>query len=77
MIWGQRIEVEENGRSFWMPAAGMPWFVAVFWRNSIITSLQTMVVSYEFGRGTLVKLAQLQALEVDDWCDAQPGKILH
>jgi glycogen debranching enzyme len=25
-----RIEVEENGRSFWMPAAGMPWFVAVF-----------------------------------------------
>ncbi len=76
MIWGQRIEVEENGRSFWMPA-GMPWFVAVFWRNSIITSLQTMVASYEFGRGTLVKLAQLQALEVDDWCDAQPGKILH
>jgi hypothetical protein len=27
--------------------------------------------------GTLVKLAQLQALEVDGWCDAQTGKTLH
>jgi len=72
-----RIEVEENGRSFWMPAAGMPWFVAVFGRDSIIASLQTMAVSYEFGHGTLIKLAQLQAMEVDDWRDAQPGKILH
>jgi len=60
-----------------MPAAGMPWFVAVFGRDSIIASLQAMAVSYEFGRGTLVKLAQLQATEVDDWRDAQPGKILH
>ncbi len=72
-----RIEVEENGQTFWMPAAGIPWFVAVFGRDSIIASLQTMAVNYEFGRGTLVKLAQLQATEVDDWRDAQPGKILH
>ena len=72
-----RIEVEDNGQTFWMPAAGIPWFVAVFGRDSIIASLQTMAVNYEFGRGTLVKLAQLQAMEVDDWRDAQPGKILH
>ncbi len=72
-----RIEVKENGRSLWMPAAGMPWFVAIFGRDSIIASLQTMAVSYEFGHGTLIKLAQLQAMEVDDWRDAQPGKILH
>lgn len=72
-----RIEVEDNGQTFWMPAAGIPWFVAVFGRDSIIASLQTMAVDYEFGRGTLVKLAQLQATEIDDWRDAQPGKILH
>lgn len=72
-----RIEVEDNGQNSWMPAAGIPWFVAVFGRDSIIASLQTMAVSYEFGHGTLVKLAQLQATEVDDWRDAQPGKILH
>ncbi len=72
-----RIEVEDTGQAVWMPAAGIPWFVAVFGRDSIIASLQTMAVNYEFGGGTLVKLAQLQATEVDDWRDAQPGKILH
>lgn len=76
-IGALRIEVEEKGQTFWMPAAGIPWFVAVFGRDSIIASLQTMAVDYEFGRGTLVKLAQLQATEIDDWRDAQPGKILH
>jgi len=54
-----RIEVEENGL-LWMPAAGMPWFVAVFGRDSIMQAM-----CYEFGRGTLVKLAQLQATEVN------------
>ncbi len=72
-----RIKVESNGHNFWMPAAGIPWFVAVFGRDSIITSLQTMAVYPEFARGTLVRLAQLQATEVDDWRDAQPGKMLH
>ncbi len=72
-----RIEVEDNGQTCWMPAAGIPWFVAVFGRDSIIASLQTMAVNCEFSHGTLVKLAQLQAIERDDWRDAQPGKILH
>jgi len=44
---------------------------AVFGRDAVVTSLQTMAVSYEFGRGTLIKLAQLQATQVDDWHDAQ------
>lgn len=72
-----RIEVEDNGHHFWMPAAGIPWFVAVFGRDSVVTSLQTLAVSPEFARGTLVRLAQLQATEIDDWRDAQPGKMLH
>jgi glycogen debranching enzyme len=72
-----RIAFEEDGKSYWMPAAGLPWFVAVFGRDSIIAGLQTMAVNPEFARGTLIRLAQLQATEVDDWRDAQPGKILH
>lgn len=72
-----RIEVDDNGHQFWMPAAGIPWFMAVFGRDSIITSLQTMAVYHDFARGTLVRLAQLQATELDDWHDAQPGKMLH
>jgi glycogen debranching enzyme len=72
-----RIKVEDNGQRFWMPAAGIPWFVAVFGRDSVTVSLQTMAVYHEFARGTLIRLAQLQATEVDDWRDAQPGKMLH
>ncbi len=72
-----RIAFEDNGKSYWLPAAGMPWFMAVFGRDSIITGLQTMAVNPDFARGTLVRLAQLQAKVVDDWRDAQPGKILH
>ena len=72
-----RIKVDNSDRQFWMPAAGIPWFVAVFGRDSIIASLQTMAVYHEFAHGTLVKLAQLQATQLDDWHDAQPGKMLH
>ncbi|MEH2445260.1 MAG: glycogen debranching N-terminal domain-containing protein [Nostoc sp.] len=72
-----RIEVDDNGHKFWMPAAGIPWFMAVFGRDSIIASLQTMAVYHGFARGTLVRLAQLQATELDDSHDAQPGKMLH
>ncbi|WP_427157134.1 glycogen debranching N-terminal domain-containing protein [Aliinostoc sp. HNIBRCY26] len=72
-----RIQLEDNGQQFWMPAAGIPWFMAVFGRDSIITSLQSIAVYHEFASGTLLKLAQLQAKDLDDWHDAQPGKMLH
>ncbi|MEA5619794.1 glycogen debranching N-terminal domain-containing protein, partial [Cronbergia sp. UHCC 0137] len=61
----------------WLPAAGVPKFVTLFGRDSLIISLQNMIVHPGFARGTLKKLAELQASELDDWRDAQPGKILH
>lgn len=60
-----------------LPAAGVPWFVAVFGRDSLIVSLQNMIVYPDFARGALKILGELQASEVDDYRDAQPGKILH
>ncbi|XGV97112.1 MAG: glycogen debranching N-terminal domain-containing protein [Leptolyngbya sp. BL-A-14] len=72
-----RIKIEDHGQDFWMPAAGIPWFVAVFGRDSVTVSMQTMSVYHGFAYGTLLRLAQLQATEVDDWRDAQPGKMLH
>jgi glycogen debranching enzyme len=60
-----------------LPAAGVPWFVAVFGRDSLIVSLQNMIVYPDFARGALDILGRLQATEVDDYRDAQPGKILH
>ncbi len=61
----------------WVPAAGVPWFVTLFGRDSLVVSLQNMSVSPGFARGALKRLADLQATERDDWRDAQPGKILH
>lgn len=71
-----RIPVED-GSVVWIPAAGIPWFVAVFGRDPLIASLQTMAVAPGLAQGTLVKLAELQATDRDDWRDAEPGKILH
>lgn len=60
-----------------IPAAGLPWFLALFGRDSLIASLQTMPLCPELGLGTLDVLGTLQARERDDYRDAEPGKILH
>ena len=61
----------------WVPAAGVPWFVTLFGRDSLTVSYQNMAVSPGFARGALKRLAEYQATKRDDWRDAQPGKILH
>ncbi|MBO0791552.1 MAG: hypothetical protein J2P36_11470, partial [Ktedonobacteraceae bacterium] len=61
----------------WVPAAGVPWFVTLFGRDSLIVSLQNMLISSGFALGALKRLAEFQASDRDDWRDAQPGKILH
>jgi glycogen debranching enzyme len=60
-----------------VPAAGLPWFVALFGRDSLIVSLQTTLVYSGFARGVLDVLGSLQAIERDDYRDAEPGKIMH
>jgi glycogen debranching enzyme len=60
-----------------VPAAGLPWFVALFGRDTLIVSLQTMIVYPEFAAATLEVLGRLQAKKRDDYRDAEPGKILH
>jgi glycogen debranching enzyme len=68
---------ESGNPNEYIPAAGVPWFVSVFGRDSLIVSLQNMIVYPDFARGALRVLGELQAKEVDDYRDAQPGKILH
>lgn len=60
-----------------VPAAGLPWFVALFGRDSLIASLQTSLVYSDFARGTLDVLGAWQAPERCDYRDAEPGKIMH
>jgi glycogen debranching enzyme len=58
-------------------AAGMPWFMTVFGRDTAITSLQTLLLGPELAVGALDALAELQAVADDASIDAEPGKILH
>jgi glycogen debranching enzyme len=58
-------------------AAGVPYFVALFGRDSLITGLQTLVMDRSFSLGALEALAAYQATDSDDFRDADPGKILH
>jgi glycogen debranching enzyme len=58
-------------------AAGAPWFVALFGRDSIITALQTLVYSSRIAEQTLRLLAKYQGTKIDRSRDEEPGKILH
>jgi len=58
-------------------AAGMPWFMTVFGRDTAITSLQTLLLGPEIAVGALEALAELQAQTEDPAIDAEPGKIVH
>ena len=58
-------------------AAGVPWFSTLFGRDSIIASLQSIAFHPQLAVETLDVLASRQATTVDDWRDAEPGKILH
>jgi glycogen debranching enzyme len=66
-----------NGGIARLPAAGMPWFMTVFGRDTLITSLQTLLFGPELARGALEELAVLQATTDDPSIDAEPGKIVH
>jgi glycogen debranching enzyme len=60
-----------------LPAAGMPWFMTVFGRDTLITCLQTLLFGPELARSALEVLANLQATEDIPELDAEPGKIVH
>jgi glycogen debranching enzyme len=61
----------------WMPAAGLPWFMALFGRDSLIASMQMMVAQPAVAMGTLESLARWQSDVDDAERDAEPGKMPH
>jgi glycogen debranching enzyme len=58
-------------------AAGVPWFVTLFGRDSLITAYQMLAYNREMAAQTLRLLASYQGDEINDWRDEEPGKILH
>jgi glycogen debranching enzyme len=72
-----RLKVPSHSASHVVPAAGLPWFMALFGRDSLVVSIQTILAYSDFARGSLEVLGAYQASEHDDFRDAEPGKIMH
>lgn len=72
-----RLPLEGTDHMVFVPAAGLPWFMAPFGRDSLIVSLQNILIYPEFARGSLDVLGRWQAKERDEYRDAEPGKIMH
>jgi glycogen debranching enzyme len=64
-----------GGRS--LPAAGLPWFMTMFGRDSILTSLQALPFTPELAATTLRALGDWQGIGLNDFRDEDPGRILH
>jgi glycogen debranching enzyme len=60
-----------------LPAAGLPWFMTIFGRDSIFTSLQALPFTSELAATTLLALAERQGTRIDDFRDEDPGRIPH
>jgi glycogen debranching enzyme len=70
MLW----QHERNGG---YPAAGTPWYDALFGRDTAITGLQTIWLKPQLAKQCLAALARYQGTKFDSWRDEEPGKILH
>jgi glycogen debranching enzyme len=71
-----RMHGSENGVGK-LPAAGMPWFMTVFGRDTLITCLQTLLFGPELAVTALETLGEFQSTVDDPMRDAEPGKIVH
>ena len=60
-----------------VPYAGVPWYVAPFGRDSVITALEILPYHTDLAVGTLRFLAAWQGRALNAFLDEEPGKILH
>jgi glycogen debranching enzyme len=58
-------------------AAGVPWFMTLFGRDSLLTAWMTLPIDQELALTTLSALAELQGRRVDPLNEEEPGRILH
>ncbi|MBT2511995.1 glycogen debranching N-terminal domain-containing protein [Arthrobacter sp. ISL-30] len=58
-------------------AAGAPWFMTLFGRDSLWASIMAMPVDPSLALGTLQTLGDRQGSVVDQMSEEEPGKILH
>jgi glycogen debranching enzyme len=69
--------IDEPDLAAGLPAAGLPWFMTVFGRDTLLTAYQILPAGQEMGWTAIETLAHGQAVADDPARDAEPGKILH
>ncbi len=58
-------------------AAGAPWFMTLFGRDSLLTSWMALLLDPDLAEGVLLELAEAQGVSVNPVTEEQPGRILH
>lgn len=72
-----RLASERGGEGEFVIAAGIPWFMTLFGRDSLIAAYQALPLFPAAAKGVLRALARLQGTRVDVPRGEEPGKILH
>ncbi|HET9346483.1 MAG TPA: glycogen debranching N-terminal domain-containing protein [Candidatus Limnocylindrales bacterium] len=72
-----RLEDPTFERGVYIPAAGVPWYVTLFGRDTLTVSMQAISGYPEFAAGALRRLGAIQADGDDPERDMEPGKIPH
>jgi hypothetical protein len=67
----------QNGSADTFLAAGAPWFLTLFGRDSLWAARMLLPVDLAPARGTLRTLARLQGTKIDIDAAEEPGKIIH
>jgi glycogen debranching enzyme len=72
-----RFHPDESHTEFYLPAAGLPWFMALFGRDSLLTSYQLLAFEPTLAATTLRELALTQGKKSVELTEEEPGRILH
>ncbi len=67
----------ESAGGYAFIAAGAPWFMTLFGRDSLVTGWMTLPLNVGLALGTLETLARVQGRRVDPLTEEEPGRILH
>jgi glycogen debranching enzyme len=68
---------DETGRGRSFVAAGAPWFMTLFGRDSLLTAWMALPLEVGLSVGTLQRLAGLQGRRIDPITEEEPGRIMH
>ena len=71
------LRVFDEGTDLPVLAAGSPWFMTLFGRDSLLTSYMTLALDPTLAQGVLDALAHRQGKQVVDRTEEEPGRILH